>query len=93
MAFKTVPDMGEVIDGKVSINSIRQVEYRDLLGREPVRMDKEKIGGYLGGKTVVVTGAAGSIGTGLCRQICRYRPRRIVLFERAESPSMKLIWS
>ncbi len=84
--FKTVPDLGEVIDGKINISSIRQVEYRDLLGREPVFLDKKKIGGYLSGKTVMVTGAAGSIGTGLSRQICRYQPLRIVLFERAESP-------
>lgn len=84
--FKTVPDMGEVIDGKISLNSIREVEYRDLLGRKPVTLDKDKIGGYLGGKCILITGAGGSIGTGLCRQICRYAPDRVILFERAESP-------
>ncbi|MCD4678247.1 MAG: polysaccharide biosynthesis protein [Desulfobacula sp.] len=88
--FKTVPDMGELIDGKIKISSIRNVEYRDLLGREPVKLDKLKIGKYLGGKSVLVTGAAGSIGTGLCRQICRYLPKKIILFERAESPLYEL---
>ena len=84
--FKTIPNMGEVIDGKININSIRNVEYRDLLGREPVKLDKTEIGKYLGNKLVLVTGAGGSIGTGLCRQICRYSPEKIILFERAESP-------
>lgn len=84
--FKTIPDMGELIDGKISISSIRNVEYRDLLGREPVKLDKKEIGGYLSQKRVLVTGAGGSIGTGLCRQICRFSPEKIILLERAESP-------
>ncbi len=84
--FKTIPNMGEVIDGKININSIRNVEYRDLLGREPVKLNKAEIGKYLGSKRVLVTGAGGSIGTELCRQICRYSPEKIILFERAESP-------
>jgi FlaA1/EpsC-like NDP-sugar epimerase len=84
--FKIIPDMGELINGRISLNAIRNVEYRDLLGREPVRLDKRQIGGYLSGKCVLVTGAGGSIGTGLCRQICRFVPGRIILLERAESP-------
>ncbi|MBU8911495.1 MAG: polysaccharide biosynthesis protein, partial [Desulfobacterales bacterium] len=84
--FKTVPGMGELINGKVSVNAIRKVEYRDLLGRQPIDLDTEKIGGYLSGRIVFVTGAGGSIGTELCRQICRFSPKKIVLFERAESP-------
>lgn len=84
--FKIIPDMGELIDGRIDINAIRNVEYRDLLGREPVRLDKEKIGRYLTERTVLVTGAGGSIGTGICRQICRFFPKRILLLERAESP-------
>jgi FlaA1/EpsC-like NDP-sugar epimerase len=84
--FKIIPDMGELIDGRITLNAIRNVEYRDLLGREPVRLDREEIGSYLGKKTVLVTGAGGSIGTGLCRQICRFSPERIILLERAESP-------
>jgi len=84
--FKLIPDMGELIDGRITLNAIRNVEYRDLLGREPVRLNREEIGSYLGKKCVLVTGAGGSIGTGLCRQICRFAPETIVLLERAESP-------
>jgi len=84
--FKIVPDLGELINGKIDITSIRNVEYRDLLGREAVKLDIEEIGKYLRNKWVIVTGAGGSIGTGLCRQICRYEPEKIILFERAESP-------
>jgi FlaA1/EpsC-like NDP-sugar epimerase len=83
---KTVPGIGELINGKVSVKAIRDVSYRDLLGREPVTLDEVKIGEYLRGKRVLVTGAGGSIGSELCRQVCRYSPERIILFERAESP-------
>jgi len=88
--FKTVPDMGELIDGKITLNAIRNVEYRDLLGRQPVSLDQERIGDYLGHKIVLVTGAGGSIGIGLCRQICRYKPEQLILFERAESPLFEI---
>jgi len=84
--FKTIPGMGELIDGKVTINAIREVAYRDLLGRELIQLDEEQIGAYLHGQTVLITGAGGSIGSELCRQICRFRPECVVLFERAETP-------
>ena len=84
--FKTVPGYGELINGKLSVKAIRDVAYRDLLGREIVKLDEAGIESYLKDKTVLVTGAGGSIGSELCRQICRFRPRNIVLFERAESP-------
>jgi FlaA1/EpsC-like NDP-sugar epimerase len=86
ITFKTVPGMGELIDGKVTVNAIREVAYQDLLGREIIDLEEEKIGAYLKGKNVMVTGAGGSIGSELCRQICRFRPHTILLFERAESP-------
>ena len=84
--YKIVPGMGELISGDVSVKAIRDVEYRDLLGRKPVKLDNESIGGYLTGKKILVTGAAGSIGSGLCRQILKYNPAELILFERAESP-------
>jgi len=83
---KTVPGMGELIDGKVSVKAIRDVDYRDLLGREVVRLDEDRIAGYLGKARVLVTGAGGSIGSELCRQICRFDPSCLILYERAESP-------
>jgi len=84
--FKTVPGYGELINGRVTINAIRDVAYRDLLGREMVKLDEKQIGAYLKGQRVLVTGAGGSIGSELCRQICRFKPGSVLLFERAESP-------
>ena len=86
LKFKTIPGMGELINGKVSVNAIREVAYRDLLGREIINLEEEKIGAHLKDKKVLVTGAGGSIGSELCRQICRFEPEKIILFERAESP-------
>ena len=83
--YKTVPGMGELIDGKVSVKAIRDVAYRDLLGREVIRLEEERIGAYIERSRVLVTGAGGSIGSELCRQICRFRPAALVLYERAES--------
>lgn len=86
LKYKTVPGMGELINGKVTVNAIREVAYRDLLGREIIKLDESRIGAYLEGKNVLVTGAGGSIGSELCRQICRFKPQKILLFECAESP-------
>ena len=84
LPFKVLPNMGELIDGRVSIKTIRDISYKDLLGREEVRLEQEKIGGYLTGKTVLITGAGGSIGSELCRQILRFAPGLIVLFDCSE---------
>ena len=84
--FKTVPGMGELINGKVTIKAIRDVSYKDLLGRAPVNLDEDQIGAYLKGKRILITGAGGSIGSELCRQVCRFSPESLILFERAESP-------
>jgi len=86
LPFKTLPGIGELINGKVTLNAIRDVAYRDLLGRETVHLEEDLIGEYIRRKTILVTGAGGSIGSELCRQICRFNPERIVLFEQAESP-------
>jgi FlaA1/EpsC-like NDP-sugar epimerase len=90
VVFKTIPGMGELINGRVTVNAIRDVAYRDLLGREVIKLDEALIGAYLNGRSILVTGAGGSIGSELCRQICRFRPKSIVLYERAESPLYEL---
>ena len=84
--FKTVPGYGELIDGRVSVKAIRDVAYHDLLGREAVRLDEKGIGAYIEGNCVMISGAGGSIGSELCRQVCRFNPKEVVLYERAESP-------
>lgn len=84
--FKTLPGPDEMIDGNYSIGSIREVSYTDLLGRKDVRLEEHRIEKYIEGRVILVTGAGGSIGSELCRQICRFRPSRILLYERAESP-------
>jgi FlaA1/EpsC-like NDP-sugar epimerase len=86
LGFKTIPGFGELINGNVTVNAIREVAFQDLLRREIVHLDEQGIGSYIEGKTILVTGAGGSIGSELCRQICRFNPDKIVLFERAESP-------
>ena len=86
LRFKTVPSYGELIDGKVTLKTVREVAYRDLIGRETVKLDEKRIEECLRGQRVMVTGAGGSIGSELCRQICRFGPEKLILFERAESP-------
>jgi FlaA1/EpsC-like NDP-sugar epimerase len=83
--FRTVPALGEMIDGRVSIHQFRDVRLEDLLGREPVRMDLEPLRQRLEGEIVLVTGAAGSIGSELCRQIRRCHPARLVCLDQNET--------
>ena len=80
----TVPSMSELQDGSARIERVRSIEPEDLLGRDSVELDEAGIGGLIEGKTVLVTGAGGSIGSELCRQIARYRPASIVLYELSE---------
>jgi FlaA1/EpsC-like NDP-sugar epimerase len=84
LSFKTLPGMGELIDGRVSIKALRDVNYEDLLGRPPVSIQDADIREYLKEMVVVVTGAGGSIGSELCRQILRYSPRRVILVDSSE---------
>lgn len=84
--FKTLPGIKDIIDGTVSISQIKDVEIEDILGREPVKLELETIQGYLTSKRVLVTGAAGSIGSEICRQVAAFSPNKLLLFESAETP-------
>ena len=84
LSFKTLPGLGELIDGRVSVKALRDVNYEDLLGRPPVTLQDDDIRKYLKEKVVVVTGAGGSIGSELCRQIIRYAPRQVILVDSSE---------
>jgi FlaA1/EpsC-like NDP-sugar epimerase len=88
--FKTVPGYGELIDGRITMKTVRDVAYRDLIGRETVKLNEKLIEACIKGQRVMVTGAGGSIGSELCRQICRFNPEKIILFERAESPLFEI---
>ena len=90
VSYKTVPGLAEVIEGNGLATQIRDVAVEDLLGRNPVRLEEDQIRGTLEGKVVLVTGAAGSIGSELCRQIARFHPAGIVGFEIAESPLFEI---
>ena len=83
--FKTLPNLGEIIDGRVSVKAMRDVNFQDLLGRPPVELDMERILAHLKGKRVLITGAGGSIGSELCRQILKFEPGELVLFDASET--------
>lgn len=83
--FRRVPAVGDLINGAVSVSQLREVQLEDLLGRPSVKLDLQQIGGYLRGKTVLITGAAGSIGSELCRQINGFEPARMVFFDHSEN--------
>jgi FlaA1/EpsC-like NDP-sugar epimerase len=80
----TVPTVDELREGKSRIERLRDIEPEDLLGRAPVQLDEAGIGETLRGKVVLITGAGGSIGSELCRQVMRYAPRQLVLYELSE---------
>jgi FlaA1/EpsC-like NDP-sugar epimerase len=88
--FKTVPGLGDLIEGNGIANQVREVAVEDLLGRTPIRLEESRIRGSIENKMVLVTGAAGSIGSELCRQIARFNPAGIVGFDIAESPLFEI---
>ena len=85
VTFRTMPGMYELIGGNVSVNRLRKVNIDDLLRRVPVQIDDKQVGITLGGKRVLVTGAGGSIGTELCRQIARWGPSALILLGHGEN--------
>lgn len=90
LRFKTLPALSDLISGKASVKEMRDVDINDLLGRAPVSLDEDRIAEFIRGRTVMVTGAGGSIGSEMCRQMARYQPERLLLVEQSE-PSLFLI--
>jgi FlaA1/EpsC-like NDP-sugar epimerase len=85
LKYRIIPGMGELIDGRLTVKAIRDVSYEDLMGRESIQLEMEKIGEYLKDKTILITGAGGSIGSELSRQITRFFPKNLILFDRTEN--------
>jgi len=85
LSFRTIPNIGELIEGRITLKDIREVCYEDLLGRKPISLDSKRIGNYLNAKNILVTGGAGSIGSELCRQIARFEPANLIIMDQNES--------
>lgn len=85
VSFRTVPALKDIIAGNVAVSQLREVSLEDLLGRETIQIDLESVRREIAGKTVVVTGAAGSIGSELCRQITDYSPAQLVCLDQSET--------
>jgi FlaA1/EpsC-like NDP-sugar epimerase len=83
--FRTVPSLQDILMGNAAATQIRDVSVNDVLGRDAVEMDLGAVGALLHGQVVLVSGAGGSIGSELCRTICRFEPRRLVLVDKAEN--------
>ncbi len=83
--FRTVPGFKDIIAGQVTVSQLREVSLEDLLGREPVQIDLESVRGEIAGRTVLVTGAAGSIGSEICRQVLEYAPAQLICLDQSET--------
>jgi len=84
--FRTVPSLTDIASGRFRVSQIRDVDINDLLGRETVHLDLDLIETFARDKTILVTGAGGSIGSEMCRQLCNFNPRLLLLVEQAENP-------
>ncbi len=84
LKLMTIPSLEDLVAGRVSVSNLRRIELDDLLGRDPVQLDESGLHTLLTGQVVMVTGAGGSIGSELCRQIARFSPAKLVLFEQSE---------
>jgi len=89
-SMKILPDISEILSGSVGLANVREVRLEDLLGREPVKIDTQGIRNYLKGKTVLVTGAAGSIGSELCRQVAKFQPQKLMMLDHEETGLFKI---
>ena len=88
--LRTLPGIYQLANGDVSIQKIREVDIEDLLGRDIVKIDMEEISGYMTGKTVLVTGGGGSIGSELCRQAAAQKPKKLIIFDIYENNAYSL---
>ncbi|MGH4139636.1 polysaccharide biosynthesis protein [Clostridium sp.] len=88
--IEIIPGMYEIINGKVSLSQIRKVDIEDLLGRKAVQLDMKGIASYIHDKTILVTGGGGSIGSELCRQIIKFEPKQLVIFDIYENNAYDL---
>ncbi len=86
VTFSTLPSISNLINGKITFSQIKKVDIEDLLGRDQVVLDRVLIGSYLAGKRVLVTGAGGSIGSEICRQVAQFYPEKLILLDQAETP-------
>ncbi|MEN6333282.1 MAG: nucleoside-diphosphate sugar epimerase/dehydratase, partial [Phycisphaerales bacterium] len=84
--FRTVPSITDIASGRLRVSEIRDVDINDLLGREVVQLDLDRIEAFARDKVILVTGAGGSIGSEMCRQICHFKPGLLLLVEQAENP-------
>ncbi|MHC4112729.1 MAG: polysaccharide biosynthesis protein [Planctomycetota bacterium] len=84
--FRTVPSLTDIASGKLRVSQIRDVDINDLLGREAIELDLDLIEAFAKDKTILVTGAGGSIGSEMCRQVCNFSPKLLLLIEQAENP-------
>lgn len=80
-----LPGVYEIIEGTVSVNQLRPVEVEDLLGRDPVKLDTKNVSAYITGKVVLITGAGGSIGSEICRQVAKMQPKKMLLLGKGEN--------
>lgn len=83
--LRTIPGTYQLINGDVSVSSLKEVEIEDLLGREPIRINMEEVLGHVGGKVVLVTGGGGSIGSELCRQLAAHHPKQLIILDIYEN--------
>ncbi len=90
LRFRTIPGLGDLINGTVTVEQLRDVKFEDLLGRDPVRLDVDSVHRRITGRVVMVTGAAGSIGSELCHQLAGYAPAKLVCVDQAETPLFNL---
>jgi FlaA1/EpsC-like NDP-sugar epimerase len=86
LRFSTVPSLTDIASGKFSVSQMRHVDINDLLGREVVQLDMAQLEKFLKDKVILVTGAGGSIGSEMCRQVCAFGPKLLLLVEQAENP-------